>query len=44
MKDEKALVMLLTGPALDMSILSVQEKRVGSQFFTARPGKPGTAK
>ena len=42
--DEKAMVMVLIGPACDMGISRLLAKSVGSQFFVAHPGRLSTAK
>lgn len=38
------MVMVDIGPATGISIPRLDEKRVGIQFFTAQPGRLGTAK
>src|SRR5687768_14453071 len=43
-KEEAAMVMVDNGPAEDMSISSLLEKSVGSQFFTPQPGRLGMEK
>ena len=42
--DDKAMEIVDIGPATEISIDKLSEKRVGNQFFAAHPGVPGTQK
>lgn len=42
--EDKAIEMVDIGPATEISIDKLSEKRVGNQFFAAHPGVPGTQK
>lgn len=42
--DEKAMVMVESGPACDMGMQRLSEKSVGSQFLVAQPGSDDEAK
>ena len=42
--EEKAIVMVETGPATDISNFKFSENKVGNQFLIAHPGKLGIAK
>ena len=44
MKDEIAIVMVEIGPASDIGMFRLSEKRVGSQFLVAHPGRDVEAK
>src|SRR6187402_452565 len=43
-KEAPAMVMVASGPAVDISIERFCEKSVGNQFLVAHPGKLGTVK
>lgn len=42
--EDKAIEIVDIGPATEISIDKLSEKRVGNQFFAAQPGVPGTQK
>src|SRR5690606_24746381 len=43
-KDAAAIVIVDSGPAVDIGISRFSAKRVGNQFLVAHPGRLGTAK
>ena len=44
MNEDKAIVIVDSGPASDISIDRFSENNVGNQFLVAQPGRLGVAK